>query len=176
MKKIVLIILLFSISMNAQNISKKHTIEFHSFSFSPMGAYLTKDYGDGVFGGFGGNIDLSINNNKNIVKLFIGYGDEVSLFGNINDNFVEYNLMYGREFIIKKWLSLDIFAGLGFFKFNYNQGSSNWFYKKEVIGFPIQTKIRFKTGRIFSLGLQLHNNINSTTSVYKPGLFLQWKL
>ncbi len=171
MKKVLLLMLFCSISMNSQNIIEKTSkFEFHSVSFSPISVYLSSRNG-----GLGGNIDLSINKGKHILKLYIGAGSEISLFS-VSDEFAEYNLMYGREFLLEKWLSIDFFVGLGYFNFKYNKGSTTKFYEETVVGFPIQSKIRFKTGRIFYLGLQLSNNLNTATSVYNPGLFLQWRL
>ncbi|HBK71708.1 MAG TPA: hypothetical protein DDZ39_08670 [Flavobacteriaceae bacterium] len=85
-------------------------------------------------------------------------------------------MLYGKEIPIKNWLAIDLFAGLGYFKFNYNQGSSTKEYKKDTMGFPLQSRIKFKTGKTFSLGLQLHSNINSATTIYQPGLSLQCRL
>ena len=95
--------------------------------------------------------------------------------GSINDNYAEYNILYGRELKIKEWFGIDFFAGAGFFNFRYDGGSSTE-YKKRVIGIPFQSKIRFNTGRIFSLGVQSHSNINNATIIFQPSIFLQWKL
>ena len=84
--------------------------------------------------------------------------------------------MYGRELKIKEWIQVDFFAGVGQFNYKYNGGSSTEEFKKKAIGFPLQSKIRFNTGKIFSVGLQFHKNINNATAVNHFGIFLQWKL
>jgi len=67
MKKVLLLMLFCSISMNSQNIpNKTNKFEFHSVSFSLISVYLANRDG-----GLGGNIDLSVNNNKDILKLWL---------------------------------------------------------------------------------------------------------
>ena len=173
MKKLFLTIFFLSIilSVTAQNENKG--IEFHSISFSPLNVYFSdRD------SGFGMNLDVSFNTGQHIFKVYAGGASEfgINLGGeSINDSFAEYNILYGRELKIKKWFGIDFFAGVGSFNFTYDKGSSTE-SKNNVIGFPLQSKIRFNTGRIFSLGVQLHSNINSATTIYQPGIFLQWKL
>ena len=173
MKKIFLTAFFFSfiLSLTAQNENKG--IEFHSISFSPLNIYFGERDS-----GFGMNLDVSFNKGNHIFKIYAGGASEfgINIGGeSINDSFAEYNILYGRELKIKEWLGIDFFAGVGYFNFKYNGGSSTE-YKKAVIGFPLQSKIRFNTGRIFSLGVQLHSNINSATTIYQPGIFLQWKI
>ena len=159
------------INGSAQNDNKG--IEFHSISFSPLSLY-TSDRD----GGFGMNLDLAINSGNHIFKIYAGGASEVAVDfgdGSINDSFGEYNLLYGREFKVKERVGIDLFAGVGYFNFTYDGGSPTE-NKEAVIGFPLQAKIRFNAGRIFSLGLQLHSNLNSATTIFQPGIFLQWKL
>lgn len=115
--------------------------------------------------------------NKQHFKLYIATGSEfaISFYGeSIVDNFFEIDLLYGKEIKIAKALHIDLFAGLGYFVFDYNNGSSTNHYKKNTIGYPIHVRFRYNTGVQFSLGLQFHNNINSATTISQPGIFLQW--
>ena len=165
------LILSFILSVNAQDDNKG--IEFHSISFS-LNGYLAEgldsEYDNDQYG-IGLNFDIAMNKGLHIFKLYGSIGGEADILG--GDYFREYNLMYGRELNIKEWFEIDFFAGIGFFKYNYDTSSPNKF----VVGFPLQSKIRFNTGRIFSLGIQLHININSTTTMfYQSGIFCQWKL
>lgn len=176
-KTFALIFLNFITYGTAQNENKG--IEFHNISFSPLNIYFAdRDFG------FGQNLDVSFNLDNHIFKLYAGRGSEfvINFEGDgvfegesINNSFGEYNLLYGRELEIKNWFGIDLFAGLGFFHCKYD-GNSSREYTENVIGFPLQSKIRFNTGRTFSLGLQLNTNINSATTIYQAGIFLQWKL
>jgi hypothetical protein len=173
MKKIFLIAFFFSLILNINAQEKNNGIEVHSISFSPLSIYFANRDG-----GFGMNIDVSFSKGKHIFKIYAGGASEFTISyggGKRTDSFGEYNILYGRELKIKKWFGIDLFAGAGYFNFKYNGGSSTE-YNKGVIGFPLHSKIRFNTGRIFSLGLQLHSNINNATTIYQPGIFLQWKL
>lgn len=173
MKKLFLIAFFSCIALNIKAQENNKGIEFHNISFSPLSIYFAdRD------GGLGMNIDVSFNKGKHIFKIYVGGASEFAINyggGKISDSFGEYNILYGRELKIKKWFGIDLFAGAGYFNFKYNGGSSAE-YNKGVIGFPLQSKIRFNTGQIFSLGLQLHSNINNATIIYQPGIFLQWKL
>lgn len=173
MRKLFLILFFLGVILSVTAQDENKGIEFHSISFSPLNIYFSdRD------NGFGMNLDVSFNTGKHIFKIYAGGASEFSInIGgeNINDSFAEYNILYGRELEIKKWFGIDFFAGVGFLNFKYDTGSSTE-YKKGVIGFPLQSKIRFNTGRVFSLGVQLHSNINNATTIYQPGIFLQWKL
>ena len=159
--------------------------EFHSISFSPIGFYASQ-----ASAGFGANADVAVNYGKNIFKLYANGGSEfvISTFGEpIYDSYEEYGILYGRTIQLKSKVDFDYFAGLSFFKYTFNNNSSaseyDYYYEpnegesvKKVIGLPLQAKLRFNTGRIFSLGFQIHANLNTATAVIQPGLFLQWKL
>lgn len=178
MKNLIFITLILSVilSVNAQD--DKKGLEFHSISFSLNGhlaEVLDPYYEDSNSrsSGIGLNFDIAMNKGLHIFKLYASRGGEADILG--GDYFSEYNLMYGRELNIKEWLGIDFFAGIGSFTY-YSSYSFPTKNKKGVIGFPLQSKIRFNTGRIFSLGIQLHSNINSATMLYQSGIFLQWKL
>lgn len=175
---IFIICLFFCFNISAQDDNKG--LEFHSISIS-LNGYLAEGFDSDLQdknSGFGLNFDIAVNKGPHIFKLYAGGGSEVNLdlWGESeNDKFKEYNLMYGRELNIKEWFGIDLFAGVGFFRYIYER-SSQTKSKKGVFGFPLQSKIRFNTGRIFSLGLQLHSNINSATTIFQSGIFVQWKL
>lgn len=198
MKNILSVLLLFfSLSaVFAQDVSQivevsdvgKNGIEFHSIAFSPLSFYSSNRDG-----GVALDIELGFNYGLNVVKLYAGSGSEftVSVFGaSITDSYTEVSVLYGRELKAGEFFFVDLFAGIGYFAFTYDGGAipTNTFnyytnsfntigeYKKTVIGIPLDLKFRFQTGRLFSLGLQIHGNINSATSIVQPGLFLQWKL
>lgn len=159
--------------------------QVHSITISPVGVYASS-----ASAGFGANADLAFNYGENVFKIYANGGSEfvISTFGEpIYDSYEEYGLLFGRTIQIKNKVNFDYFAGLSYFKYTSNNNSSASEYdnyyepndeesEEKVIGLPLQAKIRFDTGRIFSLGLQFHVNINTATTILQPGLFLQWKL
>ncbi len=99
----------------------------------------------------------------------------MKIFGDIQDSFSEINLMYGRGYIITNWMKIEFFAGFGYFIFDYKKDSLDHF-KVKTMGTIIQSRLRFSAGKVFSLGLQFHNNINSINNIHSTGIFLQWEL
>ncbi len=192
MKKILFTLLFSSLTILASaqeevnnEVVANNKFEFHSISFSPIGFYASQ-----ASAGLGANLDLAVNYGKNIFKLYANGGSEfvINTFGEpIYDSYDEYGILYGKTIQLKSKVNFDYFAGLSFFKYTFNKNSSaseyDYYYEpndeesvKKVIGLPLQAKLRFNTGRIFSLGLQIHANLNTATAVIQPGLFLQWKL
>ena len=198
MKNILSILLLFCFlsEVSAQDISQKvevsgvekRKIGFHSIAFSPLSFYSSNRDG-----GVALDIELGFNYGLNVIKLYAASGSEftVSVFGaSVTDSYTEASILYGRELKAGEFFFVDFFAGIGYFAFTYDGGAiaddtfnyyTNSFdtvgeYKKTVLGIPLDLKFRFQTGPLFSLGLQIHGNINSATSIVQPGLFLQWKL
>ncbi|WP_432670903.1 hypothetical protein [Flavobacterium sp. SM2513] len=184
MKKI-LFTLLFSSSFGFAQEIETDKFQIHSISVSPIGFYASQ-----ASAGFGANADVAVNYGKNIFKLYANGGSEfvINTFGaSIYDSYEEYGILYGRTIQLKSKVDFDYFAGLSFFKYTSNNNSSaseyDYYYEpnaeesvKKVIGVPLQAKLRFKLTRVFSLGLQLHTNINTATSIFQPGFFVQFKL
>ncbi|MCH7524613.1 MAG: hypothetical protein IIC74_06290, partial [Bacteroidetes bacterium] len=136
---------------------------------------------------------------KHIYKLFALSGSEFtfSILGpSKREDFHEIDLLYGRELIVNKWLYFDFYGGLGLFNQTITipvaipgTGGSCGFggfcinipdyeyirNKNKTIGLSLQSKIRFKTSKRFSLGIQLHTNINSVNTIYSSGIFFQWE-
>lgn len=182
MKKALTVIVCLSFILNsiAQDASKEtehnNRLQFHSISLTPLSLYFSEEGG-----GLVSTIDVGFNSGKHIFKVCAGGGTEFKLnLGGESpkDSFQEYNILYGRALPIKKWFAIDFFAGVGYFNFKYSGTyATNYVaYKKGVIGFPLQSKIRFNITKTFSSGLQLHSNINSATTIYQPGIFFQFNL
>ncbi len=173
MKKFLLITFLSSIIFNVYAQDDDNGIEFHSVSLSPLSVYFSNRDG-----GVGLNLDVAFNKGKHIFKVYAGgaiAASDIVLGDNKNDQFLEFNLMYGRALNLTNWFGIDLYAGVGYFDFYYDKGSSVE-YNVGTIGFPLQSRIRFNTGRFFSLGVQFHSNINSATTIHLPGIFVQLKL
>ncbi len=176
--------------------SQEDKLKFHSISFSFPSIYF-----DNHTGGIAFSLDVSFKKELHIYKIFGLTGSEYNLSildPSRREDFNEIDLLYGREFGVNKWLYFDFYGGVGFFKqtisipeaISGTGGGSCGFggfcfnipdyeYKRNrnyTIGLPLQSKIRFKTGKQFSLGIQLHTNINSVNTIYNIGLFFQWRL
>ncbi|TXE19898.1 hypothetical protein ES692_01165 [Psychroserpens burtonensis] len=173
MKKIMLILLFLSFILNGHAQDETNKLKLHSISLAPLNLYFANRDG-----GFVVNLDVGFNYGKHIFKVYAGQGSQfkINFIGEaIQDSFDEYNIMYGRELQINEWLHIDFFGGLGFFNFKYDENSRRE-YTKGSVGLPLQSKIRFNINKNVALGLQLHSNINSATSIYQPGIFVQWRL
>jgi hypothetical protein len=174
--KLIIVFILFSIV----SFSQEEKLKFHSISFSPINIYA-----DNHTSGLTFSLDVSLKKGKHIYKLFGQTGSDVDLFSRIDEKFSEIDILYGREVKAKKWLYYDFYGGLGYFSHKTSPGaeSSGFFsyskyshQKNNTIGILLQSMIRFKTSKRFSLGFQLHTNINSVNTIYSTGVFFQWKL
>lgn len=176
MKKSILIILLLLFqNLNAQNKTEPESkLQFYSISFTPLSIYSNASTGGPSF-----YFDVGLNMDAHIFKTAFLNGSELSFFGGRRESFYEIDLMYGREFINEKVVKLDGFIGLGYFEYKYIDRSKdrNQDYITETnITLPIQTSLRFQTGRSFSLGLQFHASLNTTNSIFNTSIILQWLL
>lgn len=184
MKTILLITLLslFTLGncMFSQENLKDDNFSIHAFSIVPIGGEMGYNYTEaGTAASF--SADISFSYKKNIFALSGVYSAEVNiLYGTSRFNFnsKQVNLLYGREFELLKWLSIDPYAGIGLIRFSYDYDNmfSSGRENDTDLGIPILAKIRFKTGKIFSLGFKLQTNINSIQNLYSIGLILQWEL
>lgn len=168
----ILVSVLFSNLQYAQESDSNFKV--HSVSLAPN--YYTGNSSNG----FLANADLVFSqNNLNLFKVSVMGASEssVCVMGPCRtDEYQSYSLMYGREFLSDKGVGLDLFAGAGYFQYKTkNQEPYERGYKKEnTIGFPIQGRVRFRNGKAFNLGVQLHANINSASSIFAIGPFFQW--
>jgi hypothetical protein len=174
--------------------SQESKLKFHNISFSFPSIYI-----DNNTGGLAFSLDIGMKKEKHIYKLVAVTGSEynTSLLGpSKQKDFYEVSILYGRELFFKKYLSFDFYGGLGLFNQTITipvaipgTGGSCGFggfcinipdydyirNKSKTIGLSLQSKIRFKTSKRFSLGIQLHTNINSVNTIYSSGIFFQWE-
>jgi hypothetical protein len=160
---VIIVIFFISTMMFAQNTTRKDKLSFHSFSITPIEVFVNKYSGGAAITG-----EISYAFNKNIFTFSATTGAEIAIFGRA-PSYNQLNILYGREFKIKKWLFVDTHAGIGAFFRNDSHNS-----KLTAAGIPIVTKLRFKTGDKFSIGLKFQANINSIENIYSAGLLLQW--
>ncbi|RMA65706.1 hypothetical protein [Ulvibacter antarcticus] len=138
-----------------------------------IGGYFDKDTG-GAAGGL--DVVFDLNNNKFRFSAMGGSELKVNVLGpNRSDVFVEANLSYGRELSINDWLFAEFYGGLGYFYFKKANSENFEFTNYNTIGFPIDARIRFQLGANFGIGLQLHSNLNSASTIYYVGPFFQLK-
>ncbi|WP_044402514.1 hypothetical protein [Lacinutrix sp. Hel_I_90] len=168
-------------------------LAFYSISFSPINIYF-----DHHTSGLAASLDISLKKDKDIYKLFGLTGSEfvVSVLGPSKvESFHEIDILYGKELREGKWLYFDFYSGLSYFSHTINTpekipgsgtnsgGFSFTTYeysynedKNNTIGLVLQSNIRFRTGKRFSMGLQFHSNINTVNTIFSTGLLLHWKL
>jgi len=141
----------------------KDKLSFHSFSITPLEIFFSDNSG-----GFALSADLSYALRKNIFTFSGSIGEEFTIWGRAK-GFKQLNFMYGREFELIDWLFIDTHAGLGvlFYDDPYD-------FTLTKAGVLLLTKLRFKTGDKFSIGLSFQVNTNSIKNIYAVGLLLQW--
>lgn len=160
---------LFSILSFGQDGESK--LKFHSISISPN-FYV----GNGNTG-FMGNLDVALMMKEHIFKASLMSASEIDVcvWGPCyNDQYYSFDLMYGMELLKKRGMAVDLFAGVGYFHFKTRNPELRGYIKKQTIGFPLQGRFRFRDGKMFNLGIQLHANVNTSSSIIAIGPFFQW--
>ncbi len=168
---IVASIFLISVMGISQSDGKKEQFIFKSFSFSP-GVYSNNSNTGIALSG-----DINYAYNKNIYTFSAIAGGVVcgDFFGSCrSENFEQLNILYGRELMLTKKIVIDVHAGLGYFSYKSSSTIGTESGRSTTVGFPLTAKLRFKTGNRFSIGLQLHANVNSVSTIYTAGVLFQW--
>ena len=158
-----IVIFLLGFIAFTQNSRQKDKLSFHSFSITPLETFFIKHSGGASITG-----DVSYAYNRNIFTFSATVGEELSFWGR-GFRYQQISILYGRELGLSKRFFLDTHAGIGLIVFND-------LYDTRLLeaGIPLVTKIRYKTGDKFSIGLKFQANINSAENVYSAGLLLQW--
>lgn len=173
-----------------------NSLRFYSISFSPLNAY-TSSSSEGI----ALSLDLNLKKGNTLIKVFALTGSESDISGfaesDISENFYEMDILLGNEIEAKSWLYIDYFAGLGlkdlitntpekipgsghpagsgifsYTQYEYRDNKSH----NVKLALALQSNLRFKTGKRFSLGLQLHTNITTSNTMISYGLLFRWKL
>ena len=164
-KLIYLVIFLNSINIQAQDDNRNLKYKSFSVSLFPH-VFLGKDTGGFAFSG-----DISFVKSKNLYSFSFFTGSDISIMGSDTDFFMEMNLLYVWEFKLGRYTIFEGHTGLGYFYFS----PSNIYEASQYrIAIPVTTKLRFQTGKKFSVGLQLHGNFNTYKPIYSLGVLLQW--
>ena len=195
--KTTLSVLILCISIICFSQNKK--LKFHRFSLSfPVISTNTENGNRSL----AISIDTELKYKNHLFKSFLQAGAElnISVFGPSREvSFLETDIMYGRQLYLNNWLDISGFLGLGAFfesssipvrstTSNSTSGvgwpgildfsSITYTYsnnKETTIGFPLQIITRIKTYKKFFIGIQLHSNFNSISSIFGFGINLSWK-
>lgn len=146
------------------------TLKFHSASLSP------NFYSGNNATGFMGNLDLAFKIDEHILKASVMAAAEVDIWTSYKDNYYSYDLMYGREFMAARSIAIDLFGGVGYLHFKTRNPDTRQkgYVDEKTIGFPLQGRVRFRHGKVFNMGIQIHANVNSASSIIAVGPFFQW--
>ena len=166
---LVILLLLNCVHIFAQEDSAER-FSYRSFSVTP-GIYIAKEPGISL------NADVSFDYGPHIFSLGLGAGGEFTIWR--GDDYLQANLYYGREFSISPKFVIEVYGGAGFLYFQeYGKISSEPLIYGEIftstIGVPIGAKFRFIVGSRYSMGVQLHGNINKAQTFGGIGLVFQW--
>lgn len=150
-----------------------NNFKVHSISLAP------NFYAGNSSSGFLVSADLVLNKDLHLFKVSAMAASEVDVcvMGPCySDEYRSYSLMYGREFLPNKSIGIDLFAGAGYFHFKTNDRTprARGYKSENTVGFPLQGRVRFRNGKAFNLGIQMHANINSASSLFAIGPFFQW--
>jgi hypothetical protein len=166
MKEITLMLfILMSTVCSSQENNKNNGLEYKSVSFTPLAIYS-----DFETGGIAFSADVSFAYKKHIFTFETTTGAEFTIF-DTGDSFEQLSVLYGREFMLNKTVFIDTHLGLGYFSF---KSSARNFDRLTTIGIPLAVKVRYKTAKRFSIGIQFQANINSINNIYTIGVLLQW--
>lgn len=174
-----LLVFLMSNKLCAQEESLSNKFPIKSFSITPTNIFWSRPdrNTNSYFAGYAVIVDVTFNYKRNLLSFAPSAGFEV--LG--SSKYVQLNILYGREFRLSNRWFLETHAGVGYLYLEDPQHNSFFqtYYQRNfrsIMGFPIMAKLRFMTGKKFSVGLLLQTNINSEFPIYSSGVSLQWDL
>lgn len=169
MKKSIIMCFLFLLSSTIYS-QESTSIKFHSVAAGFGGFYFKKDISEG--GGISYLTDVTLSKGKNLLSVAYLGGDEIGVVGSSNYSFNEITLYFGREFKVNNWLSLEGFAGLGY----YNQTSDVADVADDnSISFPLKINSKFYFNKSFGMGINANYSINSVNNNFSSNLIFHYK-
>ena len=168
---VVLLLILFitnSSSCHSQNSENK--IKLHSVSLGFGGFYFKKSNSEG--GGASFVLNGTLESNKNLFNLCFLTGAEIGVVGGSTYNFNEISLAYGRELRLKKWFSLEGFAGIGSYQQN---GKNSFVVSGNTISFPLKLNVKFFFNEKIGIGLNNAYSFNQINNNYSTNLIINYK-
>jgi len=170
MKNLFFTIVLFCLVIicHSQVAKNPDKFKYYSFSVSPITVYF-----DSSTGGIALNAEVTFSYNKHLFQLSFNTGSEFTILGGEGESYDQFNISYVKELKLNKTIHFDVFPGLGYFSFKHQ--NVNYDLKRVTgLGIPLGTKLRFKVGKRFSLGLGYLLNFNSINNINTLGILLQW--
>ena len=164
MKKTILL-LIFCITTNYAQEKSNSNFKVHSTSIGFGGFYIKNKFSEG--GGASFLIDFSFDYKKNFFLIKNLNGAEIGIIGSSTYNFNETSILYGRELILAKWLTIEGYTGLGYYK---QVSKTNYIISGTAIAFPTNIKIIFKVGKHFSIGSNNSYSINKINNNFSSNL------
>lgn len=162
--------LLFLLQINwCHSQNKDSKIRIYSISVGFGGFYFSESSSEG--GGASFVLNGTLESNKNLVNLCFLTGSEIGVVGSSTYNFNEFSVAYGRELQLKKWFSLEGFAGIG----NYNQSSKNsTIISGNTLSFPLKLNFKFFFNKKMGMGLENTYSINSLNNNLSTNLIIHY--
>jgi hypothetical protein len=164
MKKTILL-LIFCITTNYAQQKNNSNLKVHSTDIGFGGFYIKNKFFEG--GGASFLIDLSFDYKRNLVLLKHLNGAEIGIIGSSTYNFNETSILYGRELNLAKWLSIEGYTGLGYYK---QESQTSYVISGTALAFPTNIKIILKIGKHFSIGSNNSYSINKINNNFSSNL------
>lgn len=164
MKKIILL-LIFCITTSYAQEKSNSNFKVHATSLGFGGFYLKNKLDEN--GGASFLIDLTFDYKRNLIQLRNLSGSEIGLFVSSRFNFNEMSILYGRELNLAKWLSIEGYIGLGYYK---QESKTSYVISGTALAFPTNLKIIFKVGKHFSIGSNNSYSLNKINNNFSSNL------
>jgi len=166
MKKIIILLLLCTISNKMLSQEESKSIKLHSIDLG-FGGFSNKNYG-----GIDFYSNVALKSKANLFSISFITGGELNILGGLSANYKEYDLMYGKEFKIAKWISFEGFGGIGYF----NQNSNKILIPDEnAISFPVKINTKFYISKHFGLGINTNYSINKINNNFSANFIIHYK-
>lgn len=165
MKKTILL-LIFCVTANYAQEKSSSNFKVHSTSVGFGGFYIKNKFSEG--GGASFLIDFSLDYKRNLFLLKHLNGAEIGIImGPSTFNFNETSILYGRELNLAKWLSIEGYTGLGYYK---QESKTSYVISGTALAFPTNLKIIFKVGKHFSIGSNNSYSLNKINNNFSSNL------
>ena len=181
-KSIFLIFILFSLICFSQNTN----LQLKSFSIA-FGGFQPYSGGNGN-ANFYSSADLTSNFKKNLFSISLNRGFDIGIYNMGSRYNLSLDALYGREIKFLNWLSLELHAGIGFFRGSYYK---NDYQKWKIIeseddnlnhitpssvSFPAKLKILIYYTKKSSFGFNISTNVNKVSNYVAYNIIFQRNL
>ncbi|MGB0980821.1 MAG: hypothetical protein ACPGUH_01855 [Winogradskyella sp.] len=164
----ILIVILFTIPINFQ--TKENKLKLHSANVGFGGFYFKKNSSES--GGITFIADLTTSLNQNLISTSYLTGAKIGILGSSTYNFNELSLQYGREIKIRKWLSFELFAGLGYY---IQKSDASYILNDNSISYPLKLNSNFYINKKIGLGINANYSINRVNNNLSANLIFHFR-